>query len=212
MTRTELITETRAVVDDTIAPYGWTTNRLLNWLAEGQDKFCEQTGYFADKATYFVTTVLGQQDYPLSPRIVAVRSVWDGARQLIDGAGATFSDADFSDNAPQAPVHYRTDLVAGYITLFEPVQAGLTLSLRVHRRSKVSLKTAEPEVPEEFHLALVEYAAYKAFGNHDKELQDPIKAREHYENFRQYVKDGSRAYRRITGEYTDVAPSPLYVV
>lgn len=212
MTRTELITETRAVVDDTIAPYGWTTNRLLNWLAEGQDKFCEQTGYFADKTTYFVTTVLGQQDYLLSPRIVSVRSVWDGGRQLVDGVGVTFSDTDFLDTKVQSPVHYRTDLQTGFITFFEPVTAGISLTLRVHRRSKVSLKTAEPEIPEQFHLALVEYAAYRAFSNHDKELQDPIKARDHFANFRAYVKDGSRAYRRITGEYTDIAPNPLYVV
>lgn len=214
MTLTELLEETRAAVDDTIQPYSWSDTRLTSWLSEGQDKFCERTGYFSDKVTYFVTTILGQQDYAIDPRIVSLRSVWDGNRQLIDAAGKTFSDADFLDTQIQSPVHYRTDLQTGFITFFEPVTAGIILTLRVHRRSKVALNVAgaQPEIPEEFQLALTEYAAYKAFGDHDKELQDPVKARDHYENFKVYIKDGSRSYRRLTGEYIDVAPNPLYVV
>jgi len=220
VTRTELLEELRGVVDDTCSPYAWSDLRLMAWLSEGQDKFCEQSGFWADKNTFSVVTVLGQQDYAIDPRIIAVRSIWDGARQLIDGVGKTFSDADFADNAPQSPVHYRTDLETGYVTLIEPVLAGVTLNLRVHRRSLVALNhkdangdyDTEPAIPEQFRLSLVEYSAYKAFGDHDRELQDPVKAGDHLQNFKGYVRDGKTAYRRLTGEYTDGVPNSLYVV
>ena len=220
MTRTELLNEVRASIADTVAPYAWTDTRLMAWLSEGQDKFCERTGFWADKSTYTITTVLNQQDYPVSSRIISVRSIWDGTRQLIDGAGKTFSKADFADLTTQSPVHYRMDAETGSVTFFEPVTAGVILSLSVHRRSRIALNhrdagsqfDAEPEIPEKFHLAPVEYAAYKAFGDHDRELQDPVKAADHLANFKLYCKDGAKAYRRISGEYSDVVPNTLYVV
>lgn len=219
MTRAELLKETREVVRDLLVPQAWSDARLLMWLSEGQDKFCTKTGFWSDKTTYKITLVAGQQDYAIPERVIAVRSIWDGNRQLIDAAGLTFSDADFQDTSPQHPVHYRTDLETGLITFFEPVIADIILDLRVHRKSKTALNhstqgayDAEPEIPEDFHLALVDYAAAKAFMDHDRELQDPVKSADHKRNFNQYVREGSLAYRRITGEYSDVIPNPNYVV
>lgn len=72
--------------------------------------------------------------------------------------------------------------------------------------------TAEPEIPSQFHSALVEYAAAKAFRDHDADRQDPVKAADNLSAFMNYVAEGREAYRRITGEYSDVIPNPLYVV
>ena len=72
--------------------------------------------------------------------------------------------------------------------------------------------SSDPEIPEEMHNALIEYAAYKAYGDHDRELQDPIKARDHYANFMFYVKRGLSMHRALTGDYPNVLPDPLYVV
>lgn len=214
MTKAELLTELRGVLGDTRIPYAWSDARCLRVLTVGQDRFCEKTGFWADKTTYTIITVLNQQDYLIDPRIISVRSIWDSTRQLIDGEGSTFSDTDFADSTPSSPVHYRTDLSTGYITFFEPVIAGIVLQLRVHRKSKVALDaaTGQPEVPDEFQLAMIEYAASKLFGDHDRELQDPIKAADHKANFKDYVRDGRRAYLRITNDYSDVVGNPLYVV
>lgn len=211
MTRDELLTELRSVVDDTLRPYGWSDIRLLYWLSEGQDKFCEQSGFWSDKSSYTVTTVLNQTDYTIPGRIIAVRSVWDGTRELVDGAKES---SPVITAEPQRPLRYRTDQETGVLTLLEPPLAGIVLSLRVHRRSLIrfSVEGAELEIPEEYHLAPVEYAAAKAFGDHDAELQDPVKAGDHMMNFKSYVHDGKRAYRRLTGEYSDVVPNKLYVV
>lgn len=310
MTNTELLAELREAVGDTVAPYAWSDARLMLWLAEGQDKFCERTGYWTDRTTFSVTTVLDQLDYPIDPRIIEIKSVWDGARRLtkFTETSRPGGDAGFSDQAPSRPQFWQVDGETSVLTLLEPPEAGIVLNLRVHRRSKAPLnrKTAtitlagakrtgdvvtvavagaayayttlsgdasltavatalaavidaasglvatasgqtitiasatatasitasvavtgagatttataaiayasNLEIPEQFHLAMVEYAAFKAFGDHDRELQDPVKAADHLANFKGYVRDGRQAYRRLTGEEVTCAPSPLYAV
>ena len=308
MTRAELLEETRQVVGDTLSPYAWSDSRLVAWLSEGQDTLCRMTGFWQDATSFTLTTVLGQLDYTLPGRIISIKSVWDGTRQLIDGTGKTFSETDFSDVTVQRPLHYRLSKETGKLTLFEPPLADITLALRVHRRSlspltrksstvtlggtfhvgdtvlvtvngvlfsytaqvadatlagvaaqieallaadttlatsvsgqSVSIASADaavstattaqvtgagatigvtvsnsysadPEIPEELHNALIEYAAYKAFGEHDRELQDHIKARDHYANFMLYVKRGMSMHRALTGDYPDVVPNTLYVI
>lgn len=216
MTKAEMIAEFRFVVHDNAAPPAWSDIRVGYWLSEGQDRFCEKTGFWQDKTTFTIATILDQQDYDIDPRIVSIRSIWDGTRQLIDVTGKTYylDEMDFSDNPSQSPVHYRTDAETGKITFFEPVLGGVTLTIRAHRRALVALSAAngQPEIPAEFHLAPIEYAAHKAFSDHDRELQDPVKASDHLKNFNAYVRDGRMAYRRLTGEYSDVVANPLYVV
>ena len=308
MTRAELLEETRQVVGDTLSPYAWSDSRLVAWLSEGQDTFCRMTGFWQDASSYTLTTVLDQLDYAIPSRIISIKSVWDGDRQLIDGSGKMFSDSYFSDVTAQRPLHYRLSKETDKLTLFEPPLADITLALRVHRRSlspltrKSSVVTlggtfhagdtvvvvvngtvfsytaqvadaslsgvaaqieallaadttlatsvsgqtisiasadaalstfatasvsgagaaigvtvsnsysADPEIPDELQGALVEYAAYKAFGEHDRELQDHIKARDHYANFMLYVKRGMSMHRALTGDYPDVVPNTLYVI
>lgn len=214
MTKAELLTELRQVIDDTVRPFGWSDTRLSLFLAEGQDRFCEQTGYWIDRTTFTLTLVDGQQAYPIDSRIINIKSIWDGVRKLTrfteEDKGT--KDIDFSAAEDQRPNNYQLDGATGTITFLEPVLVGVVLTIRAHRKSLVSLTAGDPEIPENLQLGLVEYAAYKAFSDHDRELQDPIKAKDHYANFKMYVREGQRLYRRLTDEYTDIVPNPLYVV
>lgn len=214
MRKSDLLTEARTLIGDTVEPYAWSDARLLYWMSEGQDKFCEQTGFWVDSTTYTITTVAGQQVYPIPARIITVRSIWDDRRQLEDLSNAGMSTEDFADYDPQYPMHYELNSETGSITILEPCVDGVVLTIKAHRRSKVALNTTAGtvEIPEQFQLALPEYAAAKAFSDHDRELQDPVKATDHKKNFKDYVKDGKTAYRRISGEYADVVPNPLYAV
>ena len=216
MLRADLLTELRYVIDDRVKPYYWTDARLVQWLSEGQDKFCEQTGFWTDRSSYSITTVEGQTDYPIpSDRIVEVLSVWDGWRRLevFRDRDRPYHGEEFVTATPNAPEFYQVDGETGVISLYAPPIAGVVLTLRVKRLSKVSFATddTELEIPEQFHLATVEYAASKAFGDHDRELQDPVKAADHALNFKRYRVDGERQWRRISGEKTGVAPSLAYV-
>jgi len=225
MTRLELLAELRAVLADTVGPrYGWSDDRLMNFLSEGQDKFCEQTGFWLDRSTYTIVTEADTLDYDLDPRIIEVIAARDGIRKLIEYGEESFADnndTSFADTSPQRPQFYRLDGDTGTLSLLSPPEAGIVINLRVHRYSLVAFNTKNasnqytvetPEIPSRFHLAMVEYAAAKAFGDHDRELQDPVKAGEHMKNFRQYVREGGEAFRRLTRSHTTITGTPEYVV
>lgn len=217
MLRTDMLTELRSLIDDTAAPYAWSDTKLMTYLAEGQDKFCEKTGYFIDKTNFTITTVAGTKDYTLDPRIYKVLEVWDGARRL-----TKFKETDRPSSLPlstdnTSPVSWQTDAQTGTLTLYEPPTGGLTLTLRVWRYSRVALdhKTngaydTEPEIPSRFHYACIEYAAYKAFNSHDRELQDPVKASDHFALFENYCSEGAAAFRNIMNADPVLQPNPLY--
>lgn len=212
MTSQELLDETRCIIDDTALPYGWSDLRLLNWLAKGQDEFCRKTGFWADRTTFTITTVLGQLDYPLDSRIIEVKSVWDGVTKL-----TRYKEDDRPTGVTQdvqRPMFYQTDGETNVLSLIAPPsEAGIVLTLRAHRKAILPITEINaPEIPEEFQLALPEYAAYRAFGDHDRELQDPVKSADHLNNFMRYVREGGAALRRRSDSNTEVDANPLYVV
>lgn len=222
MLRIELLTELRFVIDDTVAPYAWSDLRLTRWLADGEDKFCEQTGYFTDSTTYTLTTQGGVTQYALpSDRIIEVLEVWDGAHKL-----RQFTQLDRSQYYNATPLPWKhpnawqVDQQTNYLTLLEPPLDGLVLTLRVHRRAAqrldhkngASYDVTAPSIPEQFHLGLVEYGAANAFGDHDRERQDPVKAKDHMDNFADYVRDGKRAFDRLNGASPRITPARQYVV
>lgn len=210
MTRSEVLAELRTVIDDTLAPYGWSDARLMNFLALGQIQFCKDTGFFRDVEP--LATVPGQEAYLLPSKIIKVLSMWKGNDQL--------PLTTYTAGLPAAePVGYALNLSSGSITLTPPPDAVYALTLRVWRSPALRLdhKTAnvydaEMEIPEDFHLAPMEWAAAKCFGDHDRERQDPVKAADHLQNYKTLAIEGKRAFRRICGEQIEIVPSPLYLV
>lgn len=222
MTRAELLAEARAVLADTRGPkYNWSDDRLLRWMAEGQDRFCEQTGYIRDNTSFTITTLAGTKRYaiPSFDRIIEIRDVWDGTRRLQPFSQKQRPDVEPFTQNPSRPSLYQLDLGTGYLDLYGEPEAGIVLTLEVWTASKKPLNNktggnydAEPEIPAPFHLALVEYAAGKAYNDHGSEALDPAKALDHMAIFADYVSRGKRAYSRSTHSFPDLAPNPQYVV
>lgn len=221
MTRAEMLAELREVIDDTVVPYAWSDVRLLAYLAEGQDKFCEDTGYFRDASSHNLTLVAGTSSYAIPDRVIQVMDVMDGSTRL-----GKFEEADRGE--AQTPLHsvadiaqsgrpcaWQTDRETGSITLYPTPSAdtaGEIFSLRVWRYSTDALNDtgAEPEIPARFQRACVEWAAFKAFTHHDQEKQDKIKASDHLVEYRMYVSDGVVALRRCQGQEIRVGAAPAY--
>lgn len=83
MTRAEMLAELRKVLDDEVTTnLAWTDATLLGYLAEGQDKFCEETGYFVDKTNFSITLIAGTRIYDIPARVIQILEVWDGTRKL----------------------------------------------------------------------------------------------------------------------------------
>lgn len=209
MNRAEVLAELREVLGDKVAPYAWSDLRLLNFLSLGQDQFCKDTGFFRDSQTYKINTVAGTEAYSIPGRVIEILQV------RIDGNLLRKFTGDAPAGASEGiPFAWRTDDETGLISFYPTPDAVYQASLRVWRKSKISFSTSgDLEIPEDFHLAPVEWAAHLALSDHDRELQDPVKAADHKAKFdRHYVPEGKRAFRRICAGSGLFSPNPLYLV
>ena len=231
MTRAAMLQELKTILHETSVDAAWGDTLLLSYMAEGQDKFCEETGYFVDSTNYTFTLVEGQHLYALDERIIKVKSVLDGARMLgkfqeTDRYKQDFYAQTFPSDTSSSPYAWETDKDTGSLTLYTPPtaeDAGDVYAMRVWRYSRYALNnndivgddtgvTAEPEIPQRFHRACVHWAAYKAMTHHDFEQQDSVKARDHKMIFEEYIANGKTAFENIRNARAQIAPSPIYTV
>lgn len=74
-----------------------------------------------------------------------------------------------------------------------PDYAGSVIQLRVARLPTIRLlptnKQAVPEIPEDYHLDMLDYAAYLALRIVDHELGDPVRAGEFLQSFDRHVEE-----------------------
>lgn len=228
MTRAEMLSELREVIDDLMTPYAWPDPLLLGYLSEGQDVFCEDTGLFIDKTNYTIELVDGVQSYALDDRIIEVLSVHDGARRL--GKSSTV-DAYYpsgpevsvsSPSAPGLPARWRADEETGELVFDRTpssTEAGTVLTLKVWRYSRTPLDGEDaagddgvPELPRTLQRGGIEWAAYKAYMHHDEEQQDPVKAADHLAAYKRYVLRGKQFLRRRMGTDVKIESNPAYMV
>lgn len=220
-----MLTVLREVLNDVSDNFrSWTDTRLLMYLAEGQDKFCEDTGYFRDALSFTLTLVDGTDYYAIPDRVIQVISIYNGTAKL---EYIPTGEEYYSDDAGTSPRAWLTDQESGLIRIIPTPgadQAGIELSLRVWRYSHYDLSglgavpegggtapPAEPEIPSRFHGAPIEWAAYRALMHHDEETQDPVKASDHLNAYKNiYVADGRRAFNRYHNVEAKVSVDPAY--
>lgn len=231
MTRDRMLIELRDRIGDTVQPYFWSDDFLLGVLAEGQDEFCEQTGYFRDVSNFTVTLETGKAAYAISDRIIEILAIWDGTRKLgkFQETQRAFVSQEWdpatSTEQSGRPRAWQTDRETGLITFDRTPTAaenGAVFQIHAWRYSLYSLDgdgpvpevgetpVAEPEIPSRFHRACIEWAAHKAYGDHDSEKSDPIKSSRHKAEFDDYVKKGRFAMQRGHGLDVRVGTSPAY--
>lgn len=210
MTTVEMLAELREVLADELPDYGFSDARALAYLNEGQDKFCEDTGFFTDTSTFTVATEVGKSSYPLDARIIRVEDVFIGGRQL-----RKFTGFRASANALE-PTLWRTDAETGVLTIWPAPTSVVTMTLHVWRYPKAELKptttVVNPELPKRLHRACIEWAAFKCYCHHDIELQGGIEAMKHKREYRNYVLEGRSLKRNMDSEQIVVGTNPCYQV
>ncbi len=211
MTRTEMMSELLEVLNDASIDGMFTDTTLYGYLSEGQDKFCEDTGYFTDLSNFSLTLQSDVAVYPIPDRIVQILDIWDGTRKLCKVL--TGEVVQVSQEGP--PASWQTDQETGVIKLFPTPTSeehGDKLVLQVWRHSLEDLAVAEndPEIPPRFHRACIEWASYKAFSHHDMETQDPVKAADHKAAYESYAREGKKALRKYQNQETRVGSDPAY--
>jgi hypothetical protein len=211
MTKIEVLAELREVIQDTVQPYAWSTARLTRWLSMGQDQFCKDTGFFTDFTTYPITTTTGVATYSISQRIIEVFELWYAGVRLRHYRNDMLWT---TTQTPGQPTAWQADQQTGMITLYPTPDAAYVIPVRCWRKSVAPLTTAvDLELRDDEHvLACVEYAAYKAYGDHDTERQDPVKATDHLNNYVRKTREGKRDFQKLSGGVVDFGSNPLYIV
>jgi hypothetical protein len=224
MTRAALLAELRKVIDDESTRPKWEDPILLAYMAEGQDVFCEETGFFSDVSTYTLTTTAGLAIYDISDRIIEVKSIWWGTNRLghIQEEDKTNTErrSEVFDVSGSYPYWWQADQETGLITIYPtPTESDLVFQLRVWRYPLFALDSddvdgegtpAEPELHPTLQRACVEYAAFKALEFHDTEMSDRKSSADHLDSFNWYVSRGRRALRRRQSNETAIKLSPAY--
>lgn len=198
----------------------WTDATLVRYINDGQTKFAVESGLLRDETTPALTRVVlvaGQEQYPLDDRVIAVLGCridpnWHLSRTTY---GALFSNRGdvslgYVRQGPCAngtPRRFYTDRETGKIGVFPPPDAdsdGATLVLRVTRKPLQSLIVsnlqATPEVPEEYHLDMLEWAAWRALRNHELDAENMNKASAHKKRFEDALKELSRKMKRMQAQ------------
>lgn len=218
MTRQELLIELNTVLDDLVGAastdFIGSNNLKIAYLAEGQEKFCEETGFIVDGSSTVTTVTLesGIKDYTLSDRIIKVLDVYDGSRKLGSIHDDPSYEIDFRSTSSGDPHLWRTDFEPGKIRVHPTPTRSMTLQMQVWRYPLESIRKANPEIPERFQHACVEWAVHKLLHIQDAEIRNKAKSNEHYQNFMLYVNDGIKHLRRLRGVEAKVAVNNLYTL
>jgi hypothetical protein len=191
------------VLRDTALPQLWSDSELTTYLNEAYVAFCRRTHLLVDAESDFTTfdTVAGTARYALDPRVLRIN------RAGILGTD-NYQELD-TGTRHQIPVTHRGGRPVAFTTqtgidvgtpgaaqiLFYPIPDDVyTVVMEVARKPLSPLAAAadEPEIDEDYHLALCDYAAWRALSNNRPEGANMQAARPFREAFDLIVRDAKR--------------------
>lgn len=174
----------------------WTDATLVNYLRTAEREFCDLSRSLIDDTTPEVTRITMKDavdNYPLHKSIIAVTEVFLPTKGKLDAKSREFV-RDVQNARAHRPLWYCADTfakkiyVAGVPTTAN-TYAGQKLELRVARFPLCALTLnqpdKEPEIHEQYHEILIEYAMYRALRKHDSEAENLSKANDHLQLFQQ---------------------------
>lgn len=172
----------------------WTDALLTQYLRTAEREFCDLSRSLIDDTTPEVTRITlkdATDNYPLHKSIIAITDVFLPAKGKLDAKSREFVRG-ISNAQVARPLWYAADTfakklyVAGVPTTAN-TYAGQKLELRVARFPLCSLTLnqpdKEPEIHEQYHEILIEYAMYRALRKHDSEAENLTKANNHLKLF-----------------------------
>jgi hypothetical protein len=216
--RTNVLRDSSALVAGTSDRY-WSDESLIRYLDEAHTRFARLTLCLRDETTDAATAIYLVPDvatYALSPSVLAVLSArLDGQvlNQIRTGQANEFGAFDEAirslscSTLAGTPIAFATDDQVGpqgsiQIRLFptpDTASDGARLQLRVCRlplrRLTLDDTSAVPEIPDIYHLDLVEWAAFRALRNWDVDSENRPKAETHRARFEQAVQEAQREMR-----------------
>lgn len=210
----------------------WTDVALLRYIRDAEAKFVSQTMCLRDSRTPVVAQiqlVAGQAEYDLDPRVVSVHAAQLGDSVVLGRSnwGTRFGGfghltPNTSYTAPQEvgqPRIYYTDRDTksiGFYPTPSPQQDGVVVRMQVARMPLTPMSGMDDvsEIPEQYHLDLVEWAAWRALRNHDPDIDGAnealalLRARteQHRTRFEAAVAECKRQFKHLNVQQVEFGP------
>ena len=205
--RRNILRDSSAAISADDEDFLWTDEALLSYINDAYYRFCHLTEYLQDATTPEVCRIAlqtGVTDYTLDASVIRVLSV-EHKKLVIPVNTTDHMFGDLQDSPGYTRV--RREDYPGVFAVVPDYQIGTLkvvgnptvgdvtdpLRLRVSRYPLARLSfdgaTAEPEIPERFHLDLLEWAAFRALRNHDVDAENMAKASAHSTRFERAVEE-----------------------
>lgn len=203
----------------------WTDEVLTRYINDGDRRFCERSMILEDATSPEATQIVLQADvtsYPLHRSVISVASA------VLDGKALRKVSTNVSQGHPPEVVGFSPSHAGGYhgVSAYVPdynvgsfhvlgtpteAEVGKVINLRVVRLPLVPLTlddvNASPEIPEQYHLDILEWAAFRALRNHDNDAENMAKASAHSTRFERAVEEAKRTHENRTFVGFSFAPS-----
>lgn len=196
----------------------WTDATLIRYINDAYYQFARATMCLKDKVTTSVcdlTLVAGQAEYVLSPLVLSVLSVKLPGNRSLQRLGHGVLNGVNQDIAWRyahagtvsgAPNSFTTDEAVQTLLLYptpDATQNGLVANMRVARLPLELLALPDddedpapvPELHEQYHLDMLEWAAWRALRNHDTDGENMRKASAHKTRFTQAVDQAKKEHK-----------------
>lgn len=183
----------------------WTDARFYASLTEAESEAAVRAKLLRDHRSGFcrITLVVGQTEYRIDPRIFLIdraRLQWpDAASTCFDPVtvGATAEQANERTRTGRPCALYHLDGQRRIVLDRAPTAAGV-LHLEVYRRPLYAIEDGsdEPEIPEQFHEALLHWVKYRAYGKRDALAADDPRSAQGRDEFERVFGPPVTAYRQ----------------
>lgn len=182
----------------------WEDETLLRYMNEGYARFVREAKLLHIKdvpSQTQLTLTAGQTDYPLPPIVRKVKSARVAGAQY-DLPYYDHREAERLARSGAGPPGYWTADEAWKVISFSPapsaLEQGVQVNLRVLRtvlEQFVIGANVIPEIPEEYHLSICDWAAYRALGTHDVDGAAPAHAKRRLAAFNMAISECAREKR-----------------
>ena len=216
----ELRTNILRDVSDAVGPVNdklWSDETLVRYIDEAYRRFARRTLLIRDSTTpeyTQITLATGVDTYTVHPDVLAVVTArlagraYDLKKTTHDSLVGAVNNIDMAlvsgVAAPaQEPRWFNMDEESHTLRVYPTVGEqydGVVVHLRVARMPKDRLTPDNldlvPEISEDYHLDILEWAAYRALRNHDVDVENIGKATSHKNRFAEAVEEAKEESRR----------------
>ena len=210
MTLQELIIAVREVLDDRYVAVGDDSDLLFSdasitrHLNRGERRFCDLTGYLVKEQALVLTS--GMSDYSLPTNTLRVLSVKYNDRVIYHTTMHSWVSSSYLspayDGYTGSIMSYRTDVgSAKSIRFIGKPQAGDTAIMRYHCYPVANMvaDTDEPEIPAEWHQALIDYTSSKLLRGINADTGEAQMSNRFYQDFVDECRDAkARLFEAMT--------------